>query len=321
MSRITGKAKRYDGSPVDYIAIFDWSDGSCVSQVKPNPATGGWAHPYASNMTVGITYVADGCEPITHGPYVLATNWSPLNLFTGQQGCWYDPSDLSTLFQDTSGSVPVTASGQEVALMRDKSGNNNHMVQSNVNAKPIYRSVGGRSWLEFDGVDDFMELPTRRFSTPAYLSVAVELINNVAPGAFSAIFGAGYLAPETGFGYYISTGEGISGLQVRIGSSAISNKLLQPQGVHVATSQIGSQSLYLAIDNKRSATLDHSLGVLRTTPSLAIGARGATDGSYNHYSNVKFYGGVLSEGSISAENQEYLLDYLAAKSGATLQGS
>lgn len=36
-------------------------------------------------------------------------------------GVWYDPSDLSTLFQDAAGTIPVTAAGQPVGLILDKS--------------------------------------------------------------------------------------------------------------------------------------------------------------------------------------------------------
>lgn len=39
----------------------------------------------------------------------------------GEQGFWYDPNDLSTMFQDAAGTVPVTAVGQPVGLMLDKS--------------------------------------------------------------------------------------------------------------------------------------------------------------------------------------------------------
>ena len=47
---------------------------------------------------------------------------SPAQLFQdGTVGAWYDPSDLSTLFQDASGTIPVTSAGQSVALMLDKS--------------------------------------------------------------------------------------------------------------------------------------------------------------------------------------------------------
>lgn len=39
----------------------------------------------------------------------------------GEPGVWYDPSDLSTLFQDAYGTTPVTAVGQPVGLILDKS--------------------------------------------------------------------------------------------------------------------------------------------------------------------------------------------------------
>ena len=39
----------------------------------------------------------------------------------GEQGFFYDPNDLSTMFQDAAGTVPVTAAGQAVGLMLDKS--------------------------------------------------------------------------------------------------------------------------------------------------------------------------------------------------------
>lgn len=43
-------------------------------------------------------------------------------LFTsGEQGFAYDPNDLSTLYQDAAGTIPVTAVGQPVGLMLDKS--------------------------------------------------------------------------------------------------------------------------------------------------------------------------------------------------------
>ena len=44
------------------------------------------------------------------------------SLFAASEpGVWYDPSDLSTLFQDTAGTTPVTGVEQPVGLMLDKS--------------------------------------------------------------------------------------------------------------------------------------------------------------------------------------------------------
>lgn len=48
--------------------------------------------------------------------------FKPSSLFTtGVNGAWYDPSDLSTLYQNAAGTTPVTAMEQPVGLMLDKS--------------------------------------------------------------------------------------------------------------------------------------------------------------------------------------------------------
>ena len=39
----------------------------------------------------------------------------------GEQGFFYDPNDLSTMYQDVAGTIPVTAAEQPVGLMLDKS--------------------------------------------------------------------------------------------------------------------------------------------------------------------------------------------------------
>ena len=48
--------------------------------------------------------------------------FSPATLFSaGEPGFWFDHSDLSTLFQDAAGTMPVTTPGQTVAFKLDKS--------------------------------------------------------------------------------------------------------------------------------------------------------------------------------------------------------
>lgn len=48
--------------------------------------------------------------------------WTPYRLFSaGEQGVWFDPSDWTTLYQDSAGTTPVTEVEQPVGLMLDKS--------------------------------------------------------------------------------------------------------------------------------------------------------------------------------------------------------
>jgi len=62
--------------------------------------------------------------------YLNNTNlWQPATLGTNLVN-WYDASDITTLWQNTAGTTPVTASGQTVLRWNDKSGNGNHLTIS-----------------------------------------------------------------------------------------------------------------------------------------------------------------------------------------------
>lgn len=101
-----------------------------------------------------------------------SASFSPLALFSnGEQGMWYDPSDLTSMFQDSAGTTPVTAAGQPVGLLRDKSGNNNHASQPTAASRPILRNTGALWYLQFDGVDDFMVTANVNFSIQSEMSV------------------------------------------------------------------------------------------------------------------------------------------------------
>jgi len=87
-----------------------------------------------------------------------AASFNPATLFaSGQKGAWYDPSDFSTLFQDSAGTTPVTAAGQPVGYVGDKSGNGRNLLQATSAARPTLQQDGsGNYYLSFDGVDDFI---------------------------------------------------------------------------------------------------------------------------------------------------------------------
>lgn len=81
-------------------------------------------------------------------------SFDPSSLFSlGEQGAWYDPADPATLWQDSAGTIAVTAAGQSVARIDDKSGNAHHLT---ANGFPATYEVDseGRPYMLFDGVDD-----------------------------------------------------------------------------------------------------------------------------------------------------------------------
>ena len=70
-------------------------------------------------------------------PQGTLTPMGALLFAASEPGAWYDPSDMSTLFQDSAGSTPVTAVEQPVGRMLDKSGRGNHATQATTTKRPV----------------------------------------------------------------------------------------------------------------------------------------------------------------------------------------
>lgn len=87
-------------------------------------------------------------------PVFISSAWSPLKL--SPLG-WWDAKDYST----------ITESGGAVSQWSDKSGNSNHVLQSNGSYKPTYSATGFASApsILFDGTDDFLERQTINVNT------------------------------------------------------------------------------------------------------------------------------------------------------------
>jgi YD repeat-containing protein len=116
-------------------------------------------------------------------------NWSPSILFGGgAQGAWYDPSDLSSMWQDSAGTT-AAAVNSPVGRINDKSGNGHHLTQSTSGKRPYLRQSGSLYYLDFDGVDD------RLFS--AAFSASFAQSNMTALGAKTDATGPDYLVVDS----------------------------------------------------------------------------------------------------------------------------
>lgn len=60
--------------------------------------------------------------------------WSPLSL---SPLAWWQPGDFTTAFQDSAGSTPITAAGQTVGRLNDKSGNGKSAIQATPANEPL----------------------------------------------------------------------------------------------------------------------------------------------------------------------------------------
>lgn len=82
----------------------------------------------------------------------VSTVWTPAS-FGSNLAVWYDISDISTLFQDTAGTTPVTADGQTVKRINDKSGNGYNATYS---TGWVYHANSGKPYLAMDNVAGFV---------------------------------------------------------------------------------------------------------------------------------------------------------------------
>lgn len=58
----------------------------------------------------------------------------------GEEGGWYDPSDLTSMYQDSAGTIPA-AINQPVGKINDKSGRGNHLIQATAAARPTLKAL------------------------------------------------------------------------------------------------------------------------------------------------------------------------------------
>jgi hypothetical protein len=132
--------------------------------------------------------------------------YTPLSEFAGgKNGVWYDPSDLTTLFQDLAGTIPVTASGQLVGKMLDKSGNNNHAVATSTATRPTYQIDGsGFSYLSTDGSTTEMGIGIATFmATPPCIVAGWEFDTLASPNR--RLLGG----PKYAYGRVFTSGNGL----------------------------------------------------------------------------------------------------------------
>lgn len=88
-----------------------------------------------------------------------------------EQGTWFDPSDLSTLFSDSAGTTAAVVDGP-VGKMLDKSGRGNHATQATAGSRPTLKvDANGYYYLKPDGTDDWMSTAAIDFSANDKLTV------------------------------------------------------------------------------------------------------------------------------------------------------
>jgi len=277
----------------------------------------------AYGQTITVSYAVPGANPIRDAAgnnavaltaqAVTNSTASPAELFAGgETGVWYDPSDLSTLYQDAAGTVPVTAADQPVGKMLDKSGNGNHMTQSTSTARPVLQyDSGGRAYLAADGADDFM--------VSSFGVLVSETHTQIVAGRIDG--------PAGNYGGILSTrdGDGQAAVQVRSdgfvasvfwndapGATTIKTSIGLGQSFTISTQvQPGSQTV------RQSGTVAGTSAVTPKAHTDRIAILSAAANGLFRMSG-RFYGAVHVNRSMTAAELSRAERYLAYRSGVTI---
>lgn len=253
--------------------------------------------------------------------------FDPSHLFeTAALGLWFDPSDRSTLSRWDG--TPVTADGQEVARIADKSGQGRDAVQSTaITACPIYRTDGALHWLDFDGVDDELIVSGIDMGAAQQFSVSLGLSDMAQKRGYLFLLGASFGtggAAGLGRSYYVGDDYAV----IQRGSSAynIQNYVgfaAPRQDVVSVAFDLSGGDLAARQDLRVNGAAAANLGGIasESSPALSFATGDMTIGGMPTATlNTAFglYGFIARQGRWEAGEMSGLESFLAARSGVSV---
>lgn len=239
---------------------------------------------------------------------------------------WFDVSDISTLWKNEAGTDPVTADGDVVARIDDKSGNGRHMKQSSAASRPLYKTSGGLHWLLYDGIDDNF-----RIESEAGWTYVLPSTHEVTAAASHLSLGSG---TSGSLWQYKATGGTGSGSEVELavynGGGTYRVRQIYPSidtfssGATVSSPTTAAH--VIAMD--RRSTTDHrhyidGVQVFNTaTSSGSFGTTNRGNGAGEHTSSAQYIGmrwyGAIVTAPLSTGDRAKLTTWMGAKAGLTL---
>lgn len=133
----------------------------------------------------------------------------------------WDPSDTSSMFQDSAGTTAITTDGQSVGLMKDVKSDTWHASQA-ASTKPIWKDDGTYQWVDSSGSSQWLGLGWYQTDNDQSMCFGIELDSSasfpvvMADAAVAGLgvgmlfLGATYRAGVQGSGYNNSAGTTIA---------------------------------------------------------------------------------------------------------------
>jgi hypothetical protein len=233
---------------------------------------------------------------LTGNMSLTATAAAAFDPLTLSPEAWYDPSDLTTLFQASNGTTAVTADGDPVGYIADKSGNGQHLIMATAANRPLYKTSGGLHWLEFDGTND--GLACASVTMPASTDTFCAYYNSAAKTQYVMMANAGGTT-------FIMTAVSADGSLPYQGAGSPDHFV---NGVDTTETR---GALFTAIGSSAPKVVE-----VRTADLSAWGSIRLFDYA-GFVSGGRFYGMLICP-ALSASDRTSARTYLAGKSGVSL---
>ena len=244
-------------------------------------------------------------------------------IISENDGALFDPSDLSTLYQDAAGTIPVAAVEQPVGKMLDKSGNGNHATQSITASRPTLSArynlltktedfsaaewaVSGCSAVKNYGVSPIGTITSSLLTNSAvggYLAQAdgvvganktlTAYIKNSSTGWVRIVI-ASLAAGKNGAGYFINTTTGAKGRAFTGGTGysvvSCASEMQADGWVKVVLTVAGAREVQQPVLNIAQSDGNHSGPIGATVQLWGVDQRlGTTSGPYQRVNTATDY--------------------------------
>ena len=250
---------------------------------------------------------------LSYSPYLtIIDNLNALltSLFSaGEQGAIYIPkpvvNGVQSLFQDSAGTVPVTADGDPVGKMLDQSGNNNHATQSVSGSRPVYRTDGVLHWLEFGGVNSYIDVDITA-SQPISLTLSALFANTGTTVVYSTTDSTGSVRFDL-----LTVNDASPDYRIYSGDPVVANGFSTP----------GEEATLSNLHNSGSSYIRKDGSLVSSGNSGTMGLSGFRLGSSfntSSYFNGRVYGIYLRQAIPSESELTKIESYFSSLRGATL---
>jgi hypothetical protein len=240
--------------------------------------------------------------------------FTPAALFSGGvKGGYWDPSDINTLWKDTAATIPVTASGDGVARIDDKSGNGNHLVYGGDGSQPYYTEAGTLRYLRLDDSNTLHQMLCKEF-------VSGQFGTN-----WSRVSGLATLTDGESGHYYSDFGTGAVDVSLRANNppETIYMHNATSGGPEVAHSHtIGATVITELWKSPAPSSLEVDNGGAVTSPSIVgVGPHGILIGwgvGFVGHETMHWYGAMMIDRNLSSTEIAQLKTFYGTKVGKSL---